>query len=153
MKNLKLITMLLFITVVVFAQKTRSTSLSQPIRSAEMVINKDHAIDASQSLIINEKGEAEMKFIKAGTYNITLKQTAGRSAGAPIGGVVVKGGKNPGGQTFTAITNEKGEAELKIPEAGNYNITLTQTIRRTAGELMVKVQEVLNNRASKIKIL
>ncbi len=133
MHKIKLITFLLFISVVAFAQKTKSTSQTQPKRSTEMGIKKDLAIDASKSLIINEKGETEMKFIEAGTYIITLNQTAGRSAGGPIGGIIVKGGKNPGGQAFTAITNEKGEAELKISEAGTYNITLKQNAGKPIG--------------------
>ena len=45
-------------------------------------------------------------------------------AGSPIGGIVVKGGKNPGGNLMTATTNEKGEFELDGLEVGEYKFTL-----------------------------
>lgn len=45
--------------------------------------------------------------------------------GTPIGGIIVKGGKNPGGQMMTTTTNEKGEIVLNILEAGNYKFTIT----------------------------
>ncbi|SEW18702.1 hypothetical protein [Chitinophaga arvensicola] len=46
-------------------------------------------------------------------------------AGTPIGGIVVKGGKNPGGNMITAITNDKGQLELNNLEAGDYVFTIT----------------------------
>ncbi|RZK57808.1 MAG: hypothetical protein EOO91_09440 [Pedobacter sp.] len=45
--------------------------------------------------------------------------------GTPIGGIIVKGGKNPGGQMMTTTTNDKGEIVLNILEAGNYKFTIT----------------------------
>lgn len=43
--------------------------------------------------------------------------------GTPIGGIIVKGGKNPGGQMRTTTTNEFGEFEFTGWEEGNYTIT------------------------------
>ncbi|MBS1608585.1 MAG: hypothetical protein JSS70_07475 [Bacteroidetes bacterium] len=44
-------------------------------------------------------------------------------AGTPIGGVIVKGGKNPGGNLRTIQTNEYGEFEFAGLEKGNYTIS------------------------------
>lgn len=46
--------------------------------------------------------------------------------GNPIGGISVKGGKNPGGQTMTRQTNEDGEFEFTNLEAGQYQFTVEQ---------------------------
>ena len=40
--------------------------------------------------------------------------------GTPIGGIIVKGGKNPGGQMLTMTTDENGEFSLDVTEPGNY---------------------------------
>lgn len=45
--------------------------------------------------------------------------------GNPIGGIIVKGGKNPGGSMMTAITDNTGQFELTIRKAGNYRFVLT----------------------------
>lgn len=42
--------------------------------------------------------------------------------GNPIGGIVVKGGRNPGGSFRTTQTNEHGEFEFTGMEKGNYSI-------------------------------
>lgn len=47
------------------------------------------------------------------------------SPGNPIGGIIVKGGKNPGGSMMTVTTDNKGQFELTIKEAGNYRFVLT----------------------------
>lgn len=46
-------------------------------------------------------------------------------AGQPIKGVIVKGGKNPGGNTMAITTNDKGEFELNGLEAGDYKFAIT----------------------------
>lgn len=43
--------------------------------------------------------------------------------GNPIGGIIVKGGKNPGGQMRVVQTNEQGVFEFTNMEKGNYSIT------------------------------
>ena len=43
--------------------------------------------------------------------------------GQPIGGVIVKGGKNPGGQMLVlATTNSKGRFDIAFSEEGEYRI-------------------------------
>ena len=56
---------------------------------------------------------------------VSSSYAAGRVAGSPIGGIVVKGGKNPGGNLMTVVTNEKGEVELNGLEKGMYRFSLT----------------------------
>jgi hypothetical protein len=48
--------------------------------------------------------------------------------GQPIGGIVVKGGKNPGGSLRTVQTNDNGEFEFDKLEAGNYLFMVEQKI-------------------------
>lgn len=45
------------------------------------------------------------------------------SPGSPIGGLSIKGGKNPGGNLRTTQTNEYGEFEFTDLEPGNYTFT------------------------------
>lgn len=83
----------------------------------------------------NDNGEVVMNGLEAGTYTLRLttpeqsksinekglKRSEMAKPGNPIGGIIVKGGKNPGGNmNIQAVSNENGEVELKIPEAGDY---------------------------------
>jgi hypothetical protein len=47
------------------------------------------------------------------------------SPGNPIGGIIVKGGKNPGGGQMRVMTDNNGQFELTITEAGNYRFVLS----------------------------
>jgi hypothetical protein len=49
--------------------------------------------------------------------------SAAMRPGNPIGGLTIKGGKNPGGQMRSTSTNEYGEFEFTDWEEGNYTIT------------------------------
>lgn len=49
--------------------------------------------------------------------------SAAMQPGNPIGGLTIKGGKNPGGQMRSTSTNEYGEFEFTDWEEGNYTIT------------------------------
>lgn len=92
--------------------------------------------------ITNDKGELELNGLEAGNYVFTMTppdQPQGKSisekgvatkgrvadsqalvAGQPIGGIVVKGGKNPGGNMMITTTNNQGQFSLDLKEAGNY---------------------------------
>ncbi|MBN8687287.1 MAG: hypothetical protein J0M10_09720 [Chitinophagales bacterium] len=48
--------------------------------------------------------------------------------GNPIGGISVKGGKNPGGNIGSRTTNEQGEFEFTALDAGSYTITVEQKL-------------------------
>lgn len=93
--------------------------------------------------VTNENGEFEFTATEAGNYKFSisspepqgksisekgLKRTevvAMAKPGNPIGGIIVKGGKNPGGSFITIVTNEKGEFELNNLSAGAYKFTIT----------------------------
>lgn len=47
------------------------------------------------------------------------------SPGNPIGGIIVKGGKNPGGSMIVITTNKDGELILNGLEAGTYRFVVT----------------------------
>ncbi|MBS3992559.1 MAG: carboxypeptidase regulatory-like domain-containing protein [Bacteroidetes bacterium] len=48
--------------------------------------------------------------------------------GNPIGGLSIKGGKNPGGQLVSKQTNEQGDFEFLNLEPGDYKFILEQTV-------------------------
>ncbi|MBN8675852.1 MAG: hypothetical protein J0L56_17095 [Chitinophagales bacterium] len=48
--------------------------------------------------------------------------------GSPIGGLSIKGGKNPGGNQRTMQTNENGEFEFTDLEPGDYTFTVEQQV-------------------------
>ena len=56
--------------------------------------------------------------------------------GTPIGGIVVKGGKNPGGQMLVlATTNSKGRFDIAFPEEGEYRIEFGVGAKTTLREV------------------
>lgn len=98
----------------------------------------------------NDKGEFELKGLQTGNYQFTLttpETTEGKSIsekglkrnetaeaakpGSPIGGIVVKGGKNPGGNMIN-LTVKEGIIQFDVLEAGNYKF-LIQTPGNTNG--------------------
>ena len=55
--------------------------------------------------------------------------------GEPIGGIVVKGGKNPGGQMLVlATTDSKGRFDIAFPDEGEYRIELGVGAKTTLRE-------------------
>ena len=44
--------------------------------------------------------------------------------GTPIGGIVVKGGKNPGGQMKNFVVDDQGNIRFEVLEAGNYKFII-----------------------------
>lgn len=122
MKQLKLLFLLCFITISTFAQTAQRGEQDPPIPGVGIVIKRNPGGGASKMVVTNEKGEATIKINEAGNYTLALSQTQGKSAGEPLVGIIVKCGKNPGGSQFQVTTNEKGEAELKGLERGEYNL-------------------------------
>ncbi|MBE9598008.1 hypothetical protein [Pedobacter sp. MC2016-24] len=54
--------------------------------------------------------------------------------GTPIGGIIVKGGKNPGGSFITLHTDEKGMLELPDLTPGTYTFKVTpKVVKATSG--------------------
>jgi len=85
-------------------QKTTSTSVSKQTQSATFGEKVNQGLHAAGS---------------------ALQQGAAMVAGNPIGGIIVKGGKNPGGSLMTTMTNNKGEFEFTATEDGDYLFTIT----------------------------
>ncbi|SDH13294.1 hypothetical protein SAMN05421827_12450 [Pedobacter terrae] len=79
------------------------------------------------TLVTNQNGEIEFNNAGSGNYKFIIlvpsTNPKSRVAGSPIGGIVIKGGKNPGGNLITLITNENGEIELNNLSAGKYKFT------------------------------
>jgi len=107
--------------------------------------------------VSNDNGEVIMNRLEAGSYTFRLatgEQPAGKSIseqgvkrgemakpGNPIGGIIVKGGKNPGGgMNIQAVSNENGDVELTIPEAGDYLFKLEAPKRNSGLKDTLKTQ-------------
>lgn len=74
------------------------------------------AAGKSNNPLYEDKGTA--------TTNPLSESSKMASPGNPIGGIIVKGGKNPGGSMLVVTSNDKGEFELNGLEVGNYQFTL-----------------------------
>ncbi len=62
-------------------------------------------------------------------------QMALAAPGGPIGGIVVKGGKNPGGQMrVLATTNADGSFTIEFAEGGEYKLEFEGTSKKEFGE-------------------
>jgi hypothetical protein len=57
-----------------------------------------------------------------------ISAAVSRRPGTPIGGIIVKGGKNPGGVLRSTTTNEDGTFEFTNLDAGAYSFTVEQTL-------------------------
>ena len=75
---------------------------------------------------VDEDGRAES--IVGGFLPGGAVISSARIAGTPIGGIIVKGGKNPGGALRTTVTNSYGEFEFTEMEPGTHTITTEQYI-------------------------
>ncbi|RQO68944.1 hypothetical protein DBR40_18330 [Pedobacter sp. KBW01] len=75
--------------------------------------------------VTSTKNKRKGRTYTAGSKNEVSDQNIQSAPGNPIGGIIVKGGKNPGGSLVITTSNDKGEFELKGLEAGSYQFTLT----------------------------
>ncbi|WP_017260123.1 hypothetical protein [Pedobacter arcticus] len=113
--------------------------LSEPSNAAKpggpiggIVVKGGKNPGGQMKMLSNSKGEfafqnpktADFKFTIETPQIINIDRNYARP-GNPIGGIVVKGGKNPGGQMFTTTANGNGEVEFKNLPAGNYKFTVT----------------------------
>lgn len=98
----------------------------------------------------NDRGELELHGLAAGSYTFMLTPNNGPGgksisekgvalvAGQPIGGIVVKGGKNPGGNMMVIQTNDKGEFSFQASEAGDYKFIVTAPAGKSISEKGLK---------------
>ena len=70
-----------------------------------------------------------------------VSASAFAAAGQPIGGIIVKGGRNPGGKMLVlAATDTKGEFKIKFADGGEYQLDFASSAEkklpaRDAGEV------------------
>ena len=140
MKQLKLSFLLCLITIVTFAQTAQRGEQDPPIPGVGVVVKRNPGGGASKAVVTNENGQANITIKEAGNYTIALTQTQGKTAGEPIPGIIVKGGKNPGGKMMTVTTNEKGEAALKDLEKGDYTFEVLSPNVKTKTDKLNKKQ-------------
>ena len=93
----------------------------------------------SFNLTTNENGEITVNVSEPGEYKfqVTANDIAAKP-GNPIGGIIVKGGKNPGPRDMLGVADNNGEITFTATEAGQYIFRLT-------------TPEVKNNQNSKEK--
>ncbi|MNR36473.1 hypothetical protein D3C85_1543950 [compost metagenome] len=60
--------------------------------------------------------------------------------GNPIGGIIVKGGKNPGGNYINLTINDKGQVSFEVLETNDY-------------KLIIQTPEAPNTEAKKKKVV
>ncbi|WP_293787640.1 hypothetical protein [uncultured Pedobacter sp.] len=105
-----------------------SFAAGQPIGGLVVKADKKPG-ENTVTLVTNQNGEIEFNNTSAGNYkfiiSVPVTNPKSKVAGSPIGGIIVKGGKNPGGNSITLITNDNGEIELNNLSAGNYKFTAT----------------------------
>jgi hypothetical protein len=59
-------------------------------------------------------------------------QIDAKKPGGPIGGIIVKGGKNPGGQMLVlGSTDANGKFTISFIEAGEYQLSFDQTVLKS----------------------
>jgi hypothetical protein len=80
------------------------------------------AIVKTLPLYFNTTTASNQPILLAGNHGSTNTPGPAARPGTPIGGVIVKGGKNPGGQMRQLQTNDYGEFEYTGLDAGNYSI-------------------------------
>lgn len=100
-------------------------------------------------LVSNNDGEITLDNLEAGSYTFQIsvpaqpqeksisskgvKRNAKAMAkpGNPIGGIIVKGGKNPGGNYIILPTDGNGKVDFEVLEQGNYKLIVEEAMPQT----------------------
>lgn len=110
----------------------------QPIKG--VIVKGGKNPGGNMRLISNSNGEILLENLQKGSYLFELNEPSGKSIsgkgvrrteanameapGNPIGGVIVKGGKNPGGSYINLTVNDKGQIGFEVLETGNYKLII-----------------------------
>ncbi len=107
-------------------------------------------------LYFNTTNATNQPILLAGNHGSTNPPGPAARPGTPIGGIIVKGGKNPGGQMRQLQTNNYGEFEYTGLDAGNYSITAEyeihindQTIIEVGDSITTRAQDHNSTRSNK----
>lgn len=101
--------------------------------------NEMAIVEPSTGKSISEKGLKRNEAAARQTPGTSFGERVALVAGQPIGGIVVKGGKNPGGNTVNTITNDNGEMIFTAEEAGVYTFHIKAPENEGANERRVEV--------------
>ena len=119
MKKRSIVFFMAFVSILIFCPFVYSQGNNTAGRGTAQDFNTTRSNrERSNFMIVN----GQVDSLTNQNSNVGL---AAAKPGNPIGGIIVKGGKNPGGEMKTiGTTNEKGELLVKIDEAGSYRIAV-----------------------------
>ncbi|HTN06463.1 hypothetical protein [Agriterribacter sp.] len=110
-------------------ESTQSNNTNERMTGAGVIADSSSAQSYTKNLPvyigdIDDDGISEILIGNSETFSSggTATSAAFARPGNPIGGIVVKGGKNPGGQMRAVQTNEHGVFEFADMKKGNYSI-------------------------------
>lgn len=130
------------------------TTPGQPIGGIVVKGGKVASVN-SIAVVTNSSGEFSFTVTESGNYILNfqagenpLYEGSGQTGtnpmhnpalraapGNPIGGIIVKGGKNPGGSFFTLETDEKGMLELRGLTPGTYTFKVSPKVIKASSGL------------------
>ncbi len=101
----------------------------------------------NMNLVSNKNGEILLDDLGKGSYTFQIsvpeapqgksisskgvkrnEATEAAKPGTPIGGIVVKGGKNPGGNYFSLPVDGNGNVDFEVSEQGNYKLVVEEAM-------------------------
>ncbi|WP_395012036.1 hypothetical protein [Undibacterium sp.] len=87
-----------------------------------------------------------IRYFLACSLSLSISLSTYAKPGTPIGGVIVKGGKNPGGQMLVQTTTDTGgKFTLTFTEGGEYQISFDQSkIKMPAAQAKTAMTEKMN---------
>ncbi len=90
-------------------------------------------VSPSDNTIVEVKSSIEIMSTqaKSTTKRTTSSEAVSKTTGTPIGGIIVKGGKNPGGKEFDniVVTNEEFSLPVDLTD-GKYELTISFTYQK-----------------------
>lgn len=117
----------------------------QPIKG--VIVKGGKNPGGNMNLVSDNKGEILFDDLGVGSYTFQIslpEQPQGKSIsskgvkrneatevakpGNPIGGIIVKGGKNPGGNYFILPVDGNGKVDFEVSEQGNYKLLVEEAM-------------------------
>lgn len=120
----------------------------QPIKG--VIVKGGKNPGGNMNLVSNNKGEVLLDDLGVGSYTFQIsvpEASQGKSIsskgvkrneatevakpGNPIGGIIVKGGKNPGGNYIVLAADGNGKVDFEVSEQGNYKLIVEEAMPQT----------------------